>query len=239
MWLSSFETFLTLLTDWIVLTITLILYLCRCLHKVSKVRFELITEHSQLKMAENLVRVGVSLVFSNCLATMNNKYLKAVDERKARTNGLPVDANNFYGGIMQTIPVPLREFEIIDVELRSSLKTTNNSDIGFVLEVDINYPDGHNNMHNDYPLATTTIKLYWNMLSEYQMGFLDQAANRRVTTPKLLQTIFAEDKYTVHYIKLKLYVHLGPKVTKVEQVLQFKKEKWLEPYIILNTRMRT
>ena len=71
------------------------------------------------------------------------------------------------------------------------------------------------------------------------MGLLDQACNRRVATPKLVQTLFAKKNYTVHYITLKLYVDLGLKVAKVHLVLQFKQEKWLELYISLNTRMRT
>ena len=77
------------------------------------------------------------------------------------------------------------------------------------------------------------------MLSEYLMRLLDQACKRRVTTPKLVRTLFAKKNYTVHYITLKLYVDLGLKVTKVHRVLQFKQEKWLEPHISLNTRMRT
>ena len=170
---------------------------------------------------------------------MNNNYLEGFDETKAGTYGFLVDANNFYGGIMQKFPLPLSEFEIVDVELSTILETANDSEIGFVLEVDLDYPDAPHNLHKDLPLAPTKEKNDRNMLSEYQMELFDQACNRRVTTPKLVQTLFAKKNYTVHYITLKLYVDLGLKVTKVHRVLQFKQEKWLEPYISLSTRMRT
>ena len=169
---------------------------------------------------------------------MNKKYLEGFDETKARTYGFLVDANNLHGGVMQKFPLPLREFEIVDVELSTILKTANDSEIGFVLDVDFDHPDALHNMHKDFPLAPTKGKNDRNMLSEYQMGLLDQACNRRVTTPKLVQTLFAKKYYTVHCITLKLYVDRGLKVTKVHRVLQFKQEKWLEPYISLNSRMR-
>ena len=206
--------------------------------KVSKAGVKLLTDRSHLEMAENLIRGGVSSVFSKRLATMNNKYLERFDETKARTYGFLLDANNLYGGIMQKFPLPLREFEIVDVELSLILKTANDSEIGFVLEVDLDYPDAFHNVHKDFPLAPTKENFDRNM-SEYQMGLLDQACNRRVTTPKFVQTLFAKRNYAVHYITLKLYVDLGLKVTKVHRVLQFKREKWLEPYISLDTIRRT
>ena len=140
---------------------------------------------------------------------------------------------------MQNFPLPLSEFQIVDVELSTILKTANDSEISYVLEVDLDYPDALHNMHKDFLLAQTKEKIDRNMLPEYQMGILDQPCNRRVTTPKLVQTLFAKKHYTVHYITLKLYVDLGLKVTKVNRVLEFKQEKWLEPHISLNTRMRT
>ena len=127
----------------------------------------------------------------------------------------------------------------MDVELNTILKTANDSEIGFVLEVDLNYPDALHIMHKDFHLAPTKEKIDRNTLSECQMGPLDQACNRRVTTPKFVQTLFANKNYTVHYITLKLYVDLDLKVTKVHRVLQLKQEKLLEPHISLNTRMRT
>ena len=169
---------------------------------------------------------------------MKNKYLEGFDDTKGRTYGFLVDANNLYAGIMQKFPLPLSEFEIMDVELSTIFKTANDSETGFVLEVDLYYPDALHSMHKDFPLAPTKKKYDRNMLFEFQMGLLDNACNRRVTTPNLVQTSFAKI-YTVYYITLKLYVDLGLKVTKVHRLLQFKQEKWLEPYISLNTRMRT
>ena len=120
-WLSSFEKLRTLLTDWMVLT---------CSHlsgdaflKISKARVELLTDRSHLEVAENLIRGGVSLVFSKRLATINNKYLEGFDETKAGRYGFLVDANNLYGGILQKFPLPLNEFEIVDVELSTILST--------------------------------------------------------------------------------------------------------------------
>ena len=164
-------------------------------------------------------------MFSEPLATMNNKYLEGFSETKARTDGFLVDANNLYGGIMQKFPLPLREFEIVDVELSTFLKTANDSEFGFVLGVELDYFDALHNIHKDFPLAPTKKKIDRNMLSEYQKGLLDQACNRPVTTPKLVQTLFAKKNYTVHYITLKLYVDPALKVTKVQRVLQFKQEQ--------------
>ena len=114
--------------------------------KVSKARVELLTDRSRLKMDENLINGGVSSVFSKSLATMN-KYLEGFDETKARTYGFLVDANNLYAGILQNFPLPLGEFEIVDIELSTVLKTANYSELGFVLEIDLDYPYYLHNMH--------------------------------------------------------------------------------------------
>ena len=39
--------------------------------------------------------------------------------------------NNLHGGIMQTFPFPLRNFEVVDVERSSFLQTANDSAFGF------------------------------------------------------------------------------------------------------------
>ena len=83
--------------------------------KASKASVELLTAGSHLEMAKNLIRGVISSVFSKHLATMNNKYLEAFDETKARLCRLLVDANNLYDGIEQNFPRPLSDFDIVDV----------------------------------------------------------------------------------------------------------------------------
>ena len=182
----------------------------------------MLTDRSGLEMAENLIRRFVSSVFPKRLATTNKKYLEGFDETKARTYAFLVDATNLNGGIMQQIPLPLSEFEIVDVELSTNLKTPNDSGIGFVLEVNLDYPDALHNMHKDFPMAPTKKKTDRNILSEYQMGLLNQAGKRPVTTPKLVQTLLAKKKYTRHYITLKLHVDLALKIIKVLSVQTIK-----------------
>ena len=98
---------------------------------------ELFTDRSHLEMADNLIRGDVSSVLSKRLARMNKKYLKGFDETKAGTYGLLVNANILYGGILQKFPMPSSEFEIVGVEIRTVLKASNDSENGFVSEVDV------------------------------------------------------------------------------------------------------
>ena len=88
-------------------------------------------------------------MFSKRLATMNNKYLERFAETKARTYGLLVDTNNLYGGIMQKFSLPLSYFEIVGIGLSWILKTANYSEIGFVLKIDLDYPDALHSLHKN------------------------------------------------------------------------------------------
>ncbi len=55
---------------------------------------------------------------------------------------------------------------------------------------------------------------------------------------KLLQTLYHKKRYTVHYRTLQLYCELGLEVDRLHRVLQFQQDKWLEPYISLNSQLR-
>ena len=207
--------------------------------KVSNASVELLTDREHLEIAENLIRGGVASVFSKRLSTMNNKYLSCYDEMKASTFGIMLDANNLYGGIMEKFPLPLKDFELdTETNLNAILSTANESSVGYILEVDLDYPDSLHNLHKDFPLAPTKEKIESAQLSEYQLSLLDKFDQKRIVMQKLVQTLNSKKNYTVHYITLKLYVGLGLRVTRVHRVLRFTQSKWMEPYITLNTEMR-
>ena len=58
-----------------------------------------------------------------------------------------LDANNLYGWAMSQY-FPYSGFNRFDVNLIGE-----NSPIGYILEVDLKYPDELHELHNDYPLA--------------------------------------------------------------------------------------
>ena len=200
----------------------------------------LITEREHLEMVENMIRGGVSSVYEKRYLKCNNKYLDNYDPTQDETYGLLVDANNLYGGIMEKLPLPLNSFVTVNTELQHILNTSNDSSIGYILEVDLEYPDNLHDSHRDFPLAPTKEIVSYHDLSSWQQDILKKntSLHFRSTTKKLVQTLSDKTNYTVHYITLKLYVSLGLKVTKVHRVLQFHQATWLKPYIQLNTLKR-
>ena len=216
--------------------------------KTCKAPIELLTQREHLDMVENLIRRGISSVYSKRLAVANNKYLENFDAENPSTFIIMIDASNLYGGVMEKFCLPLNDFDYFDqvwdseIEpelINKILETADDSDVGYIVEVDLDYPDDIHNLHSDFPLAPTKDKIgaYW--LSDYQRELLEQMqVNAPPSNKKLIQILFPKTKYTLHYQTLKLYVELGLKITKVHQSLAFKQSKWLGPYVQLNTEKR-
>ena len=77
-------------------------------------------------------------------------------------------------------------------------------------------------------------------LSELQLDMLKKMnlSDKVGTTAKLIRNFFPKKNYTVHYLTLQLYVKLGLKIEKVNQVLQFRQENTIAQYVQLNTELR-
>ena len=138
--------------------------------KHCKADIELLTDREHLEMVENMVRGGVASVFDKKFFKANNRY---VAEHNYNTYGVLLDANNLYGGIMEKFPLPISSFETAqEFNLERILATTNDSEYGFVLEVDLHYPVRLHDGHEDFPLAPTTEQIYYKGLGERQQELL-------------------------------------------------------------------
>ena len=182
---------------------------------------------------------------------------EAFNASEDTTYGFMVDANNLYGGVMQTHKLPARHFETIGVrnernnqenEVENSrsieeiLGTPDDSDYSYIVEIDLKYPQLLHESHRDYPLAPTKEVVQKDWLSRYQTNISKQMKNNENCgtaigkVKKLLQALHDKTHYIIHYKLLKLYVKLGLIVTKL--IVKIKQELWLEPYITLNTNKR-
>ena len=158
--------------------------------------------------------------------------MKSYDPKQPKTFLFMIDANNLNGGVMRKFPLPLNSFEFNDqVTIAETLNTSRQSEIGYILDVDLLYPDLLYDAHLDCSLAPTKEVVSKMWLSELQLDMLKKMnlSDKVGTTPKLIQNFFPKKNYTVHYLTLQLYVKLGLKIEKINQVLQFRQEKFIAP----------
>ncbi|XP_033729418.1 uncharacterized protein LOC117318555 [Pecten maximus] len=101
---------------------------------------------------------------------------------------------------------------------------------GYILEVDLYYPSELHDLHNDYPLAPERIQATADMLSPFASKLLEDLGLKGTSTEKLIP-LNPKTKYLLHYRNLKQYLSLGMKLTKVHRVLSFQQSPWLKTYI--------
>ena len=109
---------------------------------------------------------------------------------------------------------------------------------GYILEVELEYPDSLHNFHNDYPLAPEKLKVESDMLSTYCRDIAEKYEIKVGNVNKLIPNLGSKKKYVVHYKHLQLYVLLGIKVVKIHKVLKFNQSDWLGEFAHFNTMKR-
>ena len=112
------------------------------------------------------------------------------------------------------------------------------SDVGYILEVDLKYPNELHELHNYYPLAPEKRAVTNDILSNYCKSIADKYEIKVGDIKKLIPNLGNKTKYVVHFRNLQLYLSLGMKLTKIHGALQFKQSNWMKKYIDLNTKKR-
>ena len=154
-------------------------------------------------------------------AKANNKYMRDHDKNKQSSYLEYLDANNLYGWAMSQ-KLPVRNFKWIDKDDISKFDEKfiknydEDSDKGYILEVDVKYPEKIHMLHSD-------------------LAFLPERMKIKKCT-KLICTIQNRENYVVHIKALKQVVNHGLELTKVNRIIEFDQEAWLKPYIDMNTK---
>ena len=172
-------------------------------------------------------------------ARANNPAVEGYDPEKPNNYILYLDANNLYGWAMSQ-PLPTGGFrwvEDCDGLVGTIQDQPADGPEGFILEVDLEYPQELHDEHNAYPLAPERMVVQKEWMSEYQHGLLGKGM-ASAEVEKLVPNLRDKNHYVLHYRNLQLYLGLGMKLKKVHRALRFEQSPWMEPYIRMNTELR-
>ena len=195
--------------------------------KYTDIKLELLTDVDMLLFFETAIRGGISGV-------MGTRYVKADENHKL----LYIDANNLYGWAMME-SLPYKDFRMYQIpyplEKEDILRLPDDGEIGYFLEVDLDYPSCIKDVSKHFPFCPERMFIKDCELSEYQKSLLTDKCGR---TEKLMLTQKNKRNYIVHYRMLKFYLTHGMILRGVHNLVSFKQNKWLKPYIEVNTNRR-
>ena len=150
--------------------------------------------------------------------------MKSYDNSKPNKYIMYLNANNLYGwAISQYLHynkfkwINKKKFDKFD-----EISICENSLDGYILEVDLEYPDKFHEFHNDYPLAPEKVEISYNMLSKYCSNIANKYDIKIGAVNKLVPNLGNKSKYVLHYKNLQLYLSLGTKLVSVHRILKFK-----------------
>ncbi|XP_071055042.1 uncharacterized protein [Onthophagus taurus] len=189
--------------------------------RMTGVKLELLTDIDMLHFFKNGIRGGLSMCTKRS-AKANNKLMMEFDETKDPSYILYLDATNLYGHAMRR-KLPTGGFRWLSDEEIQKLdiyNTEDDSEKGYVFEVDLEYPEAIHDEHNDLPFCP-----------------------ERIVPPgsknaKLIANLENKTKYIIHYVNLKQCIKFGLKLTKIYRVLEFKQSNWMRSYIDFNSDKR-
>ena len=118
------------------------------------IELELISDIYMYLFVEKRMRGRISYITKR-YSKANNKYMKSYDNKKPSKYITFLDANNLYGSTMSQY-LPYSRFKQLNQKEIDKLCLNSigeNSSDGYILEVDLKYPDELHELDNDYPLA--------------------------------------------------------------------------------------
>lgn len=187
----------------------------------TKVKLELLSDLEMIRMIQKGIRGGICLC-SKRYAKSNNCYQPDYDPSQPNKYLMYVDCNNLYGFAMCSY-LPYADFRLLNEEECDQLNITNipnDNDYGYILEVDLEYPEKLHDLHNALPFCAE--------------NFTPPGAKN----VKLIPNLYNKYNYVIHYVHLKTCMQHGLRLKKIHKGISFKQSPYLKEYIDLNTQLQ-
>ena len=197
--------------------------------RYTRTELELINNVDLFQMFESGIRGGLSGIFGD-------RYIESDND----TVIVHVDMNNLYGFAM-LMYLPTGNFQIYENNsitesfVNKVLNTHDCSNTGYVLIVDLIYPDSIKYKSKNFPFCPENKKINPDNFTEYMK---EHVPNPFRPTSKLICDQTNKEYYIVHYRNLKFYMRMGMIIKKVHRIVSFDQSPWLQAYIDYNTQKR-
>ena len=152
-------------------------------------------------MIEKGLRGGMSVI-SHRNAVANNKYMSSYDPVKPSKYITYLDANSLYSWSMIQY-LPYGGFKWIDPGSFNIDNVRADSDIGHILEVDLNYPEELHETNNEYPYCCEHTIIKNDMLSPYAKCIAEKHELVCGKSSKFVSSLIDMKRYVIHETNLK------------------------------------
>lgn len=187
------------------------------------VRLELISDVEIFRMIQKGIRGGVCMC-SKRHVKANHKYLDTYDPSHPSSFIIYLDCNNLYGYSMcQSLPysdfrfMDRKEIDFLQINLTDISDSAEN---GYILEVDLSYPENLHMDHNDFPFCP------------------EKCLPPGGKNKKLIPNLYDKYHYVIHYVHLKKCLQHGLVLQRIHRGVIFKQSAFLKQYIDINTQLR-
>lgn len=223
---------------------------------VTRSRIELISDPEIYEFVLDGMYGGLSYIGKR-FEKANNKFLPDYDPTKPNKYIVYQDYNSLYPSVMSTCKLPIGNFKFYKGDLNKKFEEICNlpyyedcqnsgRSTGYLLKVDIEYPDELHEKFKEYPLFPERKVVDYEELSDIQkdrariLGLLTKSNPPRYrSAPKLITDLKPKKEYVIHYQNLIYAVKLGCKVTKIHEILMFTEDFYMRKNIDMLVKMRT
>ena len=187
--------------------------------KHTGIELQLLTDIDMVLFVERGIRGGISQC-RNRYSRANNPYIADYNPTEDMTYLVYYDVNNWYGwAMLQYLPYGGSEW-VEHFEQDFPWNVADDSEIGYILEVDLDYPEHIHDSHKDLPFCS------------------EKMSPPGSKESKFLTTVLPKTRYNIHYRNLRQALNHGLILRKIHRIVRFKQSTWLKTYIHLNSDMR-
>lgn len=211
--------------------------------KKTEVSLEVMQDIEMVQWFKRGVRGGVASIMKRYAAANTPILGENYDSTRPRREIVMLDCTNLYGHALSKV-LPEKDFRWLSEEEIARLEIeslSHKSPIGYVLEVDLDYPPELHREHSMYPLAPHRVAIppaQWSDHTYKLAQALQDIGVFKIGQEKLVPDLTERRNYIVHYQNLKFYLAKGMRLRRIHRAVAFRQRAWMHDFVEFITVQR-